>query len=53
LTRKAITGKACESLGLKPEVFIGGQTVQLPEQVQYWFLKAIELHKIGNHLIIS
>ena len=53
LIRKAIAVKAYESLGLKPEVFIGGQTVQLPEQVQYWFLKAIELHKIGNHLIIS
>ncbi len=33
LSRKAITGKACESLGLKPEVFIGGKAVQLLEQV--------------------
>jgi len=33
LTRKAITGKACESLGLKPEVFNGGQAVRLFEQV--------------------
>ena len=33
LIEKAITGKAYENLGLKPEVFIGGKAVQLLEQV--------------------
>lgn len=33
LVRKAIAVKTYESLGLKPEVFIGGKAVQLLEQV--------------------